>query len=332
MNPMKNSLLIAVLIAAVATTSILLWLNKAESISYNDLKTVLTTTTATFGTLLGIITAGLMFTQGKFSELASELSEKSPDYLAEMLPHEKIQEIESHLLALRKTFAELQKGTTIAQEENLYERITAKASSMFVNFAVLLNLKLRQQGLPNTGVLISEMDPQLYQLYQNQTKSIKKEWQVLVTIKQITDLWEAPAAFLTEKSIMKTTLQADLKSSVSVLNLKEKIDKGSTGIRTEVTKTLSDLGNEISKISRRLHEDRVPQLLSQMEHAHAIRGKYFYLTLIFIASPLFLNLLVLPQLSETATMLLRLVISVTSTLSVIGVIFLLLYIHKILNA
>jgi len=144
-------------------------------------------------------------------------------------------------------------------------------------------------------------------------------------------MWEAPAAFLIEKAQTKTTLQADIKSSVSALKLKEKIDKGTTDIRAEVTKMLSDLGNEISKISKRLHEDRIPQLLSQMDHASAIRGKYFYLALIFIASPLFLNLLILPQLSETTAVFFRLVISMTSTLSVIGVIFLLLYIHKILN-
>jgi len=174
MSPMKNSLLISLLIAVVGITSILLWLSKVESISYGDLKTVLTTTTATFGTLLGIITAGLMFTQGKFSELASELGEKSADYLAEMLPLEKIQEIGSHLLALRKAFAQLGVDTAIAEEKNLYERVVAKASSMFVNFAVLLNLKLRQQGLPGTGLLISEMDPQLHQVYQRETRSIKK--------------------------------------------------------------------------------------------------------------------------------------------------------------
>lgn len=108
MSYLKNSLLlISILLVAVGVVFISAWLNTAESISYADLKTALTTTTATFGTLLGIITAGLMFTQGKFSELSSELNEKLPKYLADILSLKRIQAIETRLIALRKIFTQL---------------------------------------------------------------------------------------------------------------------------------------------------------------------------------------------------------------------------------
>jgi len=331
MNYSKNTpYLISILLILFGVTFILTWQNVTGSMNYADVKTVLTTTTATFGTLLGIITAGLMFTQGKFSELASELSEKSPNYLTETLSLEKIQSFGTYLLALRKAFTQLEAGTTIVEEKNLYRRIITGTSSMFVGLVVLLNLKLKQQGLSDAGLLVSEMDSQLYRKYQKERKGIRKEWQVLAIIKQIVDMWEAPATFFVEKS-KRSSLQADIKNSVSILELKEKIDKSSTNVRTEITKTLGDLSDEISKISRKLHEDRIPQLLSQMEQASAIRGKYFYLALIFIATPLFVNLLILPQLSEASAPFFKQIISITSSLSVMGVIFLLLYIHKILN-
>jgi len=302
-----------------------------KSISYADMKTILTTTTATFGTLLGIITAGLMFTQGKFSELASELTEKSPNYLAKVLSLEKIQSIETHLLALKKAFTQLAASTTIAKEKNLYEKIATKASSMFVDFAVLSNLKLTQQGLADVSFLVSEMDSSLYKAYQKRIRSVNKEWQIFSIIKQIIDTWETPTAFFGEKSNRGTSLQADLKSSIAILKLKEDVDESSTNIRSEVAKTLSELNDELSEISKRLHEDRIPQLLPQMKQASTIRGKYFYLALVFIATPLLINLLILPQLSETTATFFHPIISITSLLSVLGVIFLLLYIHKILN-
>jgi len=332
MSHLKNSLfLFSVFLIAVGIIFILAWLYATEYTSYADMKTALTTTTAVFGTLLGIITAGLMFTQGKFSELSSELGEKSPDYLADVLSLEKIQSIETHFLTLRKAFSQLAATTTITEEKNLYERISAKTSSMFVNFAVLLNLKLKQQGLLDTGLLVSEMDSNLYKVYEKERKSIKKEWQLFNIIRKIISTWEAPASFLTVKSSMNSGLQADLKSSISILKLKESVDKSSTNIRSEVTKTLSDLSDEISEISKRLHEDRIPQLLSQMEQAGAIRGKYFYLAVIFITAPLLINLLILPQLTEATAAFFKPIISITSSLSVMGVMFLLLYIHKILN-
>jgi len=327
----NSSLLISILLVGVGLTFILIWLSMAKSISYADMKTILTTTTATFGTLMGIITAGLMFTQGKFSELASELTEKSPDYLAKALSLEKIQSIETHLLSLKKAFTQLATSTTIAEERNLYERIVTKASSIFVDFAVLLNLKLTQQGLVDTGFLVSEMDSSLYKVYQKRRQSISKEWQIFSVIKQIIDTWETPTALFIEKSNRETPLQADLKSSIAILKLKENVGENSTSIRTGVARTLSELNDELSEISKRLHEDRIPQLLPQMKQASTIRGKYFYLALVFIATPLLINLLTLPQLSETTTAFFQPIILIISLLSVLGVIFLLLYIHKILS-
>jgi hypothetical protein len=300
--------------------------------SYANLATALETTTATFGTLLGIITAGLMFTQGKFSELTSELTEKSPHYLAEVLSLEKIQSIETHLLALRKTFTQHAATTTVAEERNLYERIATKASSMFAHFAVLLNLKLKQQGLPEASLLTSEMDQPLYKVYQRTRQNIKKEWQIFDLIQQIIDTWETPTTFLVGKSSRESALRADLKSSISILKLKEDVDKSSTNLHREVSKTFSDLDNEISGISNQFHQDGIPQTLSQMKQASALRGKYFYLTLTFIAIPLLINLLILPQLSEATADSFQPIIFITSLLSVMGVIFLLLYIYKILNA
>ena len=326
----KSSVLVSLLIVVIGMAFVLAWLNTSKFLSYSDLITVLTTTTATFGTLLGIITAGIMFTQGKFSELTSELDDKAPDYLAETISLEKIQSIETNLIALRKTFNELEATATVAEEKNLYKEIATKASSVFVDFAVLLNLKLKQQGLPDTGFVISEMDSQLYETYQKRRRDVKKEWQVLAVIKRIIDMWETPSAFSTGES-KKSALQSDLKSAVSILELKEKIDKSSKNVRGQVAKTLNDLSGEINKVSRQLHEDRIPQLLFQMEDASALHGRYFYLALIFIATPLFVNLLILPQLSEATVEFFKPMISVTSLLSVMGVVFLLLYIHKILN-
>lgn len=332
MSYMKVLLLsFSFILIAVGTVSVLAWLYTVEFASYADMQTALTITTETFGVLLGIITAGLMFTQGKFSELSSELSEKSPHYLAIILSLEKIQSIETNLIALRKTFTKLATNTTITEEKNLYERVVTGTSSLFVNFAVLLNLKLKQQGLPDTGLLTSEMDSNLYKIYEKEIKSVKKEWQPLSIIRNIIDAWESPAAFLTEKSKRKSSLQADLKSSVSIWKIKEKIDKSLAGARSEVENVLGDLDNEIDEISKQFHEDRIPQLLSQMENANTLRGRYFYLAVIFITAPLLVNLLILPQLTEATATLFRPIIAVTSALSAAGVVFLLLYIHKILN-
>jgi len=329
---LKNPLvLVSILLVVVGAAFILGWLSIAKSVGYGDLKTALETTTATFGTLLGIITAGLMFTQGRFSELASELTEKLPHYLFEVLSLEKMQSIETHLHALEKTFTQLAHATAITQERNLYESVSKKASSIFVNFAVLLNLKLRQQGLPETGLVLSEMDSSIYKVYRKRRQNVKKEWQIFDLIKQIVDTWEAPSTFFNERSNIEPALEADLKSSMSVLRLKENVDKSLADAHRKVAKAFNDLDNEITKISKRLHEDRIPPLLSQMEQASTLRGKYFYLALVFIAAPLLINLLILPQLSETTATFFQPVISITSLLSIMGVVFLLLYIYKILN-
>jgi hypothetical protein len=68
-----------------------------------------------------------------------------------------------------------------------------------------------------------------------------------------------------------------------------------------------------------------------MENANTIRGNYFYLALVFIATPLFINLLILPQLSVGTASFFQPIISITSSLSVMGIAFLLLYINRILN-
>jgi len=321
---------ITVVLVAVVLVFILTWRGVADSISYADLTRALTTTTATFGTLLGIMTAGLMFTQGAFGRLSSELNEKSPNYL-EVLSLDKIQSIAARLLALRKSFTQVAASTTITEERNLYSRIATAASSMFVDFAVLLNLKLKQQRLPDTDLLASEMDPTLYNAYQRRRRGVRKEWQLLGIIKQVADMWEGQPASFIEKS-PKSALKVDLKSSIAILKLKEKVDQGSANISRDTVKMLNELDSDFSRLSKRLHEDRIPQLLSQMEQASTLRGKYFYLALIFIASPLLVNLIVLPQLSEATAASLQPIVLITSLLSVIGVVFLLLYIYKILNA
>lgn len=327
----STKLLIVILVGASLVAVFLAWRNITSPIDFADLKTVLTTTTETFGGLLGIITAGLMFTHGKFSELASELDEKSPDYLSSTLSMEKVQRIGNNLLALRKSFSLLETQTTVGEEKNLYRRVVEKASSMYVNFAVLSDLKLAQQGLAETDLMISGMDPQLYVNYKKERNQVKKEWQTLVTIKQIVDTWEGSKTLVPEKHEKRTSLQQDLRNSISLLRLKERLDKDSKRVRAEAEEIYNELAEEIDKIGRQLHQDRIPQLLSQMENANTVRGRYFYLTLAFIATPLFVNLLILPQLSIGTASFFQPIISITSSLSVMGIAFLLLYINRILN-
>jgi hypothetical protein len=327
----SRKVLIVVLVGTSLVASFLAWRNIMSPIDFADLKTVLTTTTATFGSLLGIITAGLMFTHGKFSELASELGEKSPDYLSGTLSLEKVQTIGNNLLVLRKSFSQLETQATVEEEKYLYRRVVEKASSMYVDFAVLSNLKLMQQGLAETDLMISGMDPQLYVNYKEERNQVKKEWQILVTIKQMVDTWEGPKTIVLEKYEKRTSLQQDLRNSISLLGLKERLDKTSKHIRAETEEIYNELAQDIDKISKQLRQDRIPQLLSQMENANTIRGNYFYLALVFIATPLFINLLILPQLSVGTASFFQPIISITSSLSVMGIAFLLLYINRILN-
>jgi len=327
----SRKLLIVILLGTSVAALFLAWRNITSPIDFADLKTVLTTTTATFGSLLGIITAGLMFTHGKFSELASELGEKSPDYLSDTLSLEKVQTIGNNLLALRKTFSLLETQTTVEEEKNLYRRVVEKASSMYVDFAVLSDLKLIQQGLAETDLMISGMDPQLYVNYKKERNQVKKEWHILVAIRQMVDTWEGSKTLVLEKHEKRTSLQQDLRNSISLLGLKERLDKNSKHVRAETEKICNELAEDIGKIGKQLHQDRIPQLLSQMENANTIRGKYFYLALAFIATPLFINLLILPQLSIGTATFFQPIISITSSLSVMGIAFLLLYINRILN-
>jgi len=327
----KPPIIVSILLIAVALAFVLSWQNMTQSTSYTDLARALTTTTATFGTLLGVITAGLMFTQGAFSRLASELNEKSPNYLTEVLPLEKIQSVAANLLALRKNFTQFATATTIKEERELYSRVATNASDLFVDFAVILKLKLRQQGLPDTDLLVSEMDSSLFSIYQKRRRDIRREWQLLSIIKRIVNAWEGQTSFFVE-AIGTSALKADLKKSIALLKLKEKVDQSSTNIAKETTKTSDKLEDEFNELSQRFHADRIPQLLSQMVQVSTLRGKYFYLTLIFIAAPLLVNLIILPQLSQATATFFQPIIWVTSLLSIIGVVFLFLYIYKILNA
>jgi len=326
----KPEVVIFVLLIVVAAVFIFLWRSTVQSASYADLTTALTTTTATFGTLLGVITAGLMFTQGTFSQLASELNDKAPTYLVEALSMENIQSTTARLLDMRKKFAQLAATTAISEERDLYNRIATDASSLFVDFAVILNLKLRQQGLPTTDVSVSEMDSALFNTYQKRKRSIRREWQLLNIIKQIVDTWEGQTAFFIEPA-STSSLKANLQKSSAILKIKEKVEKVPTNLVKDVTKSLSELDDGFSQLSKRLHDDRIPQLLSQMEQASALRGKYFYLTLIFIAAPLLINLIILPQLSQATAAFFQPIILATSLLSIMGVVFLFLYIYRILN-
>ena len=327
----SRNVLIAILVGTSLIASFLAWRNITSQIDFADLRIVLTTTTTAFGSLLGIITAGLMFTHGKFSELASELGEKSPDHLSGNLSLERVQTIGNNLLALRKTFAILETQTTVEEERNLYRRVVEKTSSMYVNLAVLSDLKLIQQGLTQTDLMISAMDPQLYAGYREERNRVKKEWQILATVKQIVDTWEGSRTLLREKGEKRTSLHRDLRESISLMGLKERLDKNSKNVRAETEIIYNQLSEDIDKIGKQLRQDRIPQLLSQMEIANTIRGKYFYLALAFIATPLFINLLILPQLSEGTASFFQPIISITSSLSVIGIAFLLVYINRILN-
>jgi len=327
----SRKLSIAILLGTSVAASFLAWRNITSPIDFADLKTVLTTTTATFGSLLGIITAGLMFTHGKFSELASELGEKSPDYLSGTFSLEKVQTIGNSLLALRKTFSLLETQVTVEEEENLYRRVVEKASSMYTKLAVLSDLMLMQQGLAETDLMISGMDPQLYANYKKERNQVKKEWHIPVTIEQMVDTWESSKTLVPEKHEKRTSLQRDLRNSISLLGLKERLDKNSKHVRAETEEIYNELAEDIGKIGKQLHQDRIPQLLSQMENANTIRGKYFYLALAFIATPLFINLLILPQLSIGTATFFQPIISITSSLSVMGIVFLLLYINRILS-
>jgi hypothetical protein len=327
----KPTALFFVLLVAVGIAFFSIVLSRTPGMAYTDMRTILTTTTGTFGSLLGIITAGLMFTHGKYSELSSELGGKLSNYLFSELSLDKTQSIENHLITLRKTYTQLAANATVAEERTMYEKIVAKVSTLLIDVTVLLNLKLKQQGLSEPSVLISEMNSTVYNLYERRRASIRKEWHLFRIIKQIVDTWEPPASLFTNESNIKTALHADLRNSLSILKLRENMDKSLTNARAETGKTIDDLNEKISQISNRFHEDRVPQLLAQMEQAATIRGKYFYLTLAFIAAPLLVNLLVLPQLSEGTVVFFGWVLALTSSLAILGVMFLLLYIHKILN-
>jgi hypothetical protein len=327
----RSTLLVPFLLLVSAILLFVIVFSGVASADYTDLKTLIETTTATFGTLLGIITAGLMFTQGKFGELTGELSEKCPHYLRNVLSLQETRSIGENLIALKKVFATFADATEIPEEKNLYKRVVHKCSSMFVNVTILLNLKLRQERLTGTGLLVSEMSPQEHEDYQEKWRWIKRDWHLFGLIKQVVDAWVPTTVIPTTKMNLEPSLHSELTSSIPVLKLKEDVDKNSERIHLNVEKTLHELDGKIDKIVVRFHEDRIPQLLTQMEQANIVRGRYFYLSLIFIAAPLLVNLLILPQFSGGAILLLREVVALTSALAILGVVILLLYIYKMLN-
>jgi hypothetical protein len=191
---------------------------------------------------------------------------------------------------------------------------------------------MQQQGLRfDTSFLVTEMDPQLYTAYQKTRKNMKKEWQILSTFKLMTDTWEPQACAIIQKPEKTTSLRTDLKNSIAILKLKEKIDKTPPNQTSQIEKAHNELNDQITKIEQHLHHDHIPQLLTQMEQATALRGKYFYITLTFIAAPLFINLLIQPLLSQTTASLLKQIILATSSLTVLGFVSLLVYIQKILS-
>lgn len=328
---LKIARLLPVLLFATGILIFIAVIIGTRTLGYTDLTTVLTVTTETFGTLLGIITAGLMFTQGKFSELSSELSDKSSHYLTELLSSEHMESLGQNLLSLRQMFSKLADNATVAKEENLYRRIVQKSSSMFVNVVVILGLKLARQGLPDTGLLISEMNPTDYETYEKRKASVKKDWHLFNIMRQILDTWEPSGTIASDGSRVESGLHSDVRGSLPILKLKESADKSLAKVRVETEGMLDELDEKITEIANQFHKDRITQLLIQMEQASTVRGKYFYLTLMFVAVPLLTNLMMLPLLNVLSTDLLRIVVSVTSSLTVLGVVFLLLYVHKILN-
>jgi hypothetical protein len=326
-----RKLLIVILVGASFIAIFLALRSITSPIGFDDLKNVLTVTTETFGGLLGIITAGLMFTHGRFSELATELDNKSPEYLQGIMPLEKVQTIGNNLLSLRKSFSLLETQATVEEERFLYKRVIEKASAMYVDLAVLSDLKLAQQGLAETDLMVSGMDPQLYLNYKKERSQVKKEWQVLVIIRQMVNTWEGSRTLILEKNEKRASLKQDLGKSTSLLMLKERLDQNSKHLRVETEEIYKELEEDIGKIGKQLLKDRIPELLFQMENANTVRGKYFYLVLAFIATPLFINLFILPQLSLGTASFFQPVIAITSSLCVMGIAFLLLYINRMLN-
>jgi hypothetical protein len=174
------------------------------------------------------------------------------------------------------------------------------------------------------------MNAKEHEDYQEKSRALKKDWHLFGIVKQIVDTW-ATVAVLPAKTDSESSLHSEVSGSIPVLRLKEEVIKSSERVHLEVEKVLHGLAAKIDKVVVRYHEDRIPQLLTQMEQSSIVRGRYFYLSLVFIAAPLLVNLLVLPQFSEGVIVLLREVVALTSVLAVLGVVTLLFYVHKMLN-
>jgi hypothetical protein len=145
------------------------------------------------------------------------------------------------------------------------------------------------------------------------------------------DILKGPRTGFLEESDVRTALEDDIRKSLALLKFKESIEQFPADSGDKIRDALDGLSQDIEPIGERLHEDGIPQLLSQMKQLNAVRGKYFHLTVISIAAPLLIDLIILPQLSPSTAALFQPIIFAASLLSVLGVAFLLLYVYKILN-
>jgi hypothetical protein len=190
---------------------------------------------------------------------------------------------------------------------------------------------MKLQGLPPADLLVSGMDPNLYAIYQARRQGVRKDWQLLILVKRMRDILKGPRTGFLEESDVRTALEDDIRKSLALLKFKESIEQFPADSGDKIRDALDGLSQDIEPIGERLHEDGIPQLLSQMKQLNAVRGKYFHLTVISIAAPLLIDLIILPQLSPSTAALFQPIIFAASLLSVLGVAFLLLYVYKILN-
>ena len=75
---------------------------------------------------------------------------------------------------------------------------------------------------------------------------------MLVTIKQIVGIWEGSKTLVLEEYERRTSLQHDLKNSISLLELKERLDKDSKHFRAETEGIFNELAGDIDKIGKQL--------------------------------------------------------------------------------
>lgn len=292
---------------------------------------VLTATVLTLGTLLAIITAGLMFTQGKHGELLSELNNKSSDYLTTHIAAGTFQAMGAHLSTLREEFKGLEASASVAEEKALYARARDRASSMLADCAVLLNLKMKQSGLPAIDLLTAGMDPALFALYEVRRRGLRNDWQLLLAILRMKDELMGGRAGFARGAGPAGSLEEDLRKVLALLRFKGTLEGAPTASAERVRRAHEGLDGVFEPIARKLHEDRIAQLVPQMRQINVVRGRSFHLAVVSIATPLLLDLLILPFLDQGTAPFFRPFIFAAGLLSVLGVAALLAYIYKLLN-